>query len=138
MRLASFDESSGLQEDESQGQPIVFLPRIGSAPLGVEVVFAGLDHPVPELDVLLVSDDDVGAAERPMDDLLPVQKGEALDDGQEGVYDFLLREGENAEGAPAILDLGPQRRLLLGVEEAIAIANRSDEGGVAERALLVD
>jgi hypothetical protein len=56
----------------------------------IEMIFSRLDHPISKFHVLFFSYYDVGAAESAVNDLLGVQKSQALNDGQEGIYDFLF------------------------------------------------
>ena len=72
------------------------------------MIFPWLDHPISQFNILLFSYYDVRTAESTMNDLLPMEKCQTLDDRQEGIYNFLLRKRKNAESTLTILDLSLQ------------------------------
>jgi hypothetical protein len=68
-----------------------------------------------------VGDYDAGGGECAVDEVVLVEGGEALDDGEEGMEDFLLIEVREVVPALSILDLCLQRGLFLQVEQSVVI-----------------
>lgn len=130
--LAILLESSSLEQDLSQGYPIVLLLDV--RPILVEIVdiFLGIDEPILDLDLVLVHDDDAAGRESSVYDIALVEGSDAFDDWSESVANLLLIEMYYVVAPLPIFDLCLQRRLLLRVQQTIVVANGPEEGGVTD------
>jgi hypothetical protein len=73
-----------------------------------------------------------------VNDVVLVEGGEALDDGSKGIEDFFFIEIEDVEASFSIFYLGFEGGLFLGVEEAVVILDRLEEGRVRDLAFCAD
>lgn len=78
---------------------------------------------------------DTGRGERAMDEVILMEGGETLDDGEEGIGDLFLVEVYEVVAALAILDFGLEGGLLLEVKQSVVISYGSEQCGMGECAV---